>query len=332
MCRLKRNVNARGVGLAVVFLLIGATAFGSGSGESEASGGPDWPTESEVQFIVPFPAGGTADVVLRKIAQMAEPLFDQPLVVVNRPGAGGTVAAAEYLAEGPNTNKIIYVIDSVLTAAPMVQDVPFDHTDFMPVIGVELVNFILYVNPAESGIDSVESLVEYARDNRILYSVGGPLAPNALIQQEFFRQMGADAEMVVFNGAIEGVNSLAAGDVHVTAVTPAHGKNFVSRGDFVPLMVFSDVPYEGFADVEVPPASAFGYDLEFTALLYLAIRAGTDPAVVQLIYERLATVYEDEEYVDFMQDNMLSISRMAPDEIDAYIEAKMETVRDLLPR
>jgi tripartite-type tricarboxylate transporter receptor subunit TctC len=126
-----------------------------------------WPSRA-VRIVVPFAAGGTTDILARALAPELQRAFGQPVVVENKPGAGGNNGAADVAKAAPDGHTLLmgtvgtHAINPALYAR-----MPYDHVkDFAPVTLVAGVPNVLVMNPVhaqQNGIDSVATLIAFAR-------------------------------------------------------------------------------------------------------------------------------------------------------------------------
>jgi tripartite-type tricarboxylate transporter receptor subunit TctC len=126
-----------------------------------------WPAKA-VRIVVPFAAGGTTDILARALAPELQRAFGQPVVVENKPGAGGNNGAADVAKAAPDGHT--FLMGTVGTHAinpSLYSKMPYDHVkDFVPVTLVAGVPNVLVMNPVhaqQNGIDSVPALIEFAR-------------------------------------------------------------------------------------------------------------------------------------------------------------------------
>jgi tripartite-type tricarboxylate transporter receptor subunit TctC len=126
-----------------------------------------WPNKA-VRIVVPFAAGGTTDILARALAPELQRAFGQPVVVENKPGAGGNNGAAEVAKAAPDGHT--FLMGTVGTHAinpALYTKMPYDHVrDFVPVTLVAGVPNVLVMNPVhaqQNGIDSVAALIAFAR-------------------------------------------------------------------------------------------------------------------------------------------------------------------------
>ncbi len=126
-----------------------------------------WPNKA-VRIVVPFAAGGTTDILARALAPELQRAFNQPVVVENKPGAGGNNGAADVAKAVPDGHT--FLMGTVGTHAinpALYAKMPYDHVkDFVPITLVAGVPNVLVMNPVhaqQNGIDSVATLIAFAR-------------------------------------------------------------------------------------------------------------------------------------------------------------------------
>ncbi len=128
-----------------------------------------WPTKP-VRIVVPFAAGGTTDILARALAPELQKAFGQPFIVENRGGAGGNTGAAEVAKAAPDGHTLLMgTVGTHAINAALYAKMPFDPVkDFVPITLVAGVPNVLVLNPANAqkyGIDSVPTLIAYAKAN-----------------------------------------------------------------------------------------------------------------------------------------------------------------------
>jgi tripartite-type tricarboxylate transporter receptor subunit TctC len=126
-----------------------------------------WPTKA-VRIVVPFAAGGTTDILARALAPELQRAFGQPVVVDNKPGAGGNNGAADVAKAAPDGHTLLMGTVGTHAINPaLYAKMPYDHVrDFAPITLVAGVPNVLVMNPVhaqQNGIDSVATLIEFAR-------------------------------------------------------------------------------------------------------------------------------------------------------------------------
>jgi tripartite-type tricarboxylate transporter receptor subunit TctC len=126
-----------------------------------------WPSRA-VRIVVPFAAAGTTDILARALAPELQKAFGQPVVIDNKPGAGGNSGAADVAKAPPDGHTLLMGTVGTHAINPsLYARMPYDHVkDFVPVTLVAAVPNVLVMNPVhaqQNGIDSVPALIEFAR-------------------------------------------------------------------------------------------------------------------------------------------------------------------------
>ena len=170
--------------------------------------GQAWP-DKPIKFLMSAPAGSSIDVLGRTIADKLKDRLGQPVVVENKPAAGGTVATAEVAHSAPDGYMMVLAFNGPLSFAPLLQKLPYDVArDLAPVIITSSQPNVLAVN-AKLPVHSVQELVAYARANpgKLNYASVGNGSSSHLNMELFKSVAGFEAVHVPFNGSPPAVMS-----------------------------------------------------------------------------------------------------------------------------
>jgi tripartite-type tricarboxylate transporter receptor subunit TctC len=199
---------------------------------------PDKP----IRVILPVPAGGTPDVLARNVTPGMAELLGQPLVIDNRGGAGGRIAAELVARAAPDGYTIFLTSPGALTIVPHVsRNVPYDtHRDFAPVGLISTGPFLLLVHPSVPA-KTVKDLIALARaePGKINYSSAGNGTANHLAMEHFKLAAGVNFTHVPYKGAPQAVTDLLAGRVSVTLNSIPPILAHIKAGRLQPLAVAS---------------------------------------------------------------------------------------------
>jgi len=175
----------------------------------------DWPDHA-IRMIVPFPAGGSADTLARLLGQAISKHLAQPIVVDNRPGAGGNIGTEFAAKSAPDGYTFLMTPSSFASQPSLYSNLTWDPVrDFAPVALIATTPNILVVNMAVPA-HSVQELVALAKaqPGRLSYASGGVGATNHLAGELFKRMTGTDIVHIPYRG-----NPLAVVDVMSGQVT-----------------------------------------------------------------------------------------------------------------
>ncbi len=208
---------------AAVFL------FGT-SALAQVASDPNYPSRS-VTVIVPFAAGGPADLVGRAVTSRLAATLGQPFVIDNKAGAGGSVGSSQAAKAAPNGYTLMIANPGSHGTAPLVQrDVSYDPVkDFTAIALLGSATFVLVCNPALPP-RSTRELIDYLKANpgKVRYGSAG-IGSNVHFIGEYFKQRtGTDMQHVPYRGAGPMMNDLLAGTIDCTF--DSSSKSYIDSG------------------------------------------------------------------------------------------------------
>ena len=172
-----------------------------------------------IRILVPFPAGGTTDIVARLVGQRMSEQMGQPVLVENRAGAGGTIAAAEVARSAPDgytllIHNVTFPIASV--AAALANRATYNaDTDFAGVSIAVYVPFVWTANPATPGKDLKDAMSHVAHFKPYTYGSTGPGSTMHVLGEALSRAANVQMTHVPFKGAAPLKQELIAGRIHL---------------------------------------------------------------------------------------------------------------------
>ena len=285
---------------------------------AQASTYPDKP----IDIVVPFTPGGVTDVMTRNLADKLHQKLGQPVVVVNKPGAG-TVIATNYVARTKPDGYTLLMAASALGIAPHLykSTVTYDAAkDFSPISLVAAVPHLLVIDsriPAKS----VSELITYLKDNpqHGNFASSGNGTSNHLEGELFASLSGQKMTHIPYKGSVPGLTSLAAGDVAMMFVDVAAAKPFIDSGKVRALAVTT--PQRSKQMPDLPTVSESGLP-KFDAMPWLGIvaAAGTPPEIVAKLNEVLKEINSDPTLLEQFSSMGLDPVFNTPAEFAAFIQ------------
>ena len=172
-----------------------------------------WPTRP-IRLVVPFPPGGLIDNMARLVGSRLSQELGQPVVIDNKPGAGGNVGAAE-VARAPADGYTLLMASPALTISPAIyKNLPYQPSQLAPVALLGRVTNVLLVNPA-SGIGKVQDLISRAKakPGQLNYASNGNGTSLHLSAELFKRRSETFITHVPYRGAAAAITALLSGEV-----------------------------------------------------------------------------------------------------------------------
>jgi tripartite-type tricarboxylate transporter receptor subunit TctC len=186
-----------------------------------------WP-QRPVRLVVPFPPGGSNDVMARPLAEKLQARFGQPFVVENRPGAGGTIGAAQVAQAAPDGHTLL-VTSSSFAGSAVVQRTPYDAiTDFTPVALLARSPFIVLTHLGFPPRD-MRALLAHARENpgRVDYGSSGAGSIGHFVTEMLALAAGIRLNHIPYRGMGPAVTDLVAGHIQLLITTMASASGVV---------------------------------------------------------------------------------------------------------
>jgi tripartite-type tricarboxylate transporter receptor subunit TctC len=268
---------------AAILLSFGMTAFAQ-----------DWPTKP-VRVIVPFPPGGSTDLLARILAQKLTEKWGQQVIVDNRPG-GNTLIAAQAAAVAPGDGYTLFMpIDFTLTMnQTLYSKLPYDPVaDFKPITILTEQSMLIAINPKVPAKNLAE-FVSYAKANpgKISYGTG---AVSAQVAGEMFKRMaGIDMVHVPFKGSAPALQALLAGDLDMTVSDLLPYIPHLKEGKLRGLATTGSTRAESLP--ELPTVAASGYkDFYFRSWFALVAPSATPENLARKIGDDVRAVIKTPE-------------------------------------
>jgi tripartite-type tricarboxylate transporter receptor subunit TctC len=285
----------------------------------EVAAYPDKP----VNLLVPFPAGGGADLIARNLAEIGKTLFPQPIVVVNRPGGGGTVSASEVVRARPDGYTLGLMTMSIMTLQPHRVALPYKTPDdYAPILEVINVPIVLAVR-ADAPWKSLREMLDAAKKEPGKIRVGSPgVGTTVHIAIEILKdRAGVELTHVPFAGNAESVPALLGGHVeaimlHPSDVIPhlrAGRARFLVTSETRRSSVYPDVPT--FGELGLAEAGIGVY--------YIVMAPKATPApVLQAIHDSFKRMIETDAFKKFAVDTSAHVEYRGGADLKRRLEAE----------
>jgi tripartite-type tricarboxylate transporter receptor subunit TctC len=288
-----------------------------------------YPTKP-VRVIVAFTPGGVTDIIARTFASRLTELWGQPVVVENRPGASGSLAA-QVVSRAPGDGHTLLVHSSGYSINIALQPaLPYDPRDLVDVAPLASQAQVLVVNPASS-IRSVADLVAAAKakPGELTYGSAGVGSGTHFNAEKFRIAAGIDVLHIPYKGGADAINETMAGRLAFTFNTITLALPYIRDGRLRVLGVTST--QRSSLLPEVPTIAESGVPgFEFTFWNGLWAPATTPPAVVEKIGRDLAQIVATPDMRERLTRLGAEPMAMTPKEFSRFVEAEVEAAQRIV--
>jgi tripartite-type tricarboxylate transporter receptor subunit TctC len=239
-----------------------------------------WP-DKPLRVVLPFPPGGPSDIVIRLAAEKMQVTLKQPVVIENKPGAGGNLGAGEVARSPKDGYTWLFGTDTLLTVNPHVyRQLGFKPEDLQPVAIASQFSQTLVCNPA-LGVKTVPELVARAKATRLSYASGGAGVPGHLSMELLMSMAAFDMQHVPYKGPAPATQDVLGNQVPCGLLAGPTVLPHVRAGKLVALAVSGSSRSPTLPEVPtMAEAGVPGYEANFTLVMY-APRGVPDPVVAR---------------------------------------------------
>jgi tripartite-type tricarboxylate transporter receptor subunit TctC len=319
MSRLYRCISRRSLVVAVLSAMLAPAAVMA----------QEYPAKS-IRWIVPYPPGGTSDVVARVIGQKLTEAWKQPVLVDNRGGANGNIGT-EIAAKAPPDGYTLLLVANALTINQgLYSNLTFDaEKDFAPVTAVLAQPNVLAVHPSLP-VNSVKEFIALARSRpgALNYASGGAGNNNHLAAELFARMAGIKITHVPYKGMSLGVAALLTGEVHFSFVTLISVSPHMKSGRLRVLAVTSAERVRSMPDLPtVAEAGVPGY--EATSWVGVLVPAKTPRPIVLKLNQEIVRILKTPEVNEQITRAGAEVLAGTPEQFAAMIRGDLKRYSEL---
>src|SRR3954469_18689573 len=257
-----------------------------------------------ITLIVPFPPGGVADITGRPTANALERVLKQPVVISNRPGAGGAVGTSLVAKAKPDGYTLLMALSSisVIPEADKLFDRKPAYTldQLTPIALISADPTILVVHPSLP-VKTLKELIALAKakSGQMSYSTSGIYGALHMPMEMFLHAANLKMRAVHTNGGGPAITILLGGHVEMTVGGPASIASHVKAGRLRPIVSWGAKRHEAFP--QVPTLKESGYDIEYYIWAGMFAPKGTPDPVMKVLRDGVRKAVEDPDFKSTMQ-------------------------------
>jgi tripartite-type tricarboxylate transporter receptor subunit TctC len=285
----------------------------------------DWPAKP-VRIVVTFAPGGSSDVVARALAVPLQKALGQPVVVDNKPGAGGTIAATEIHRAAPDGYNLLMSNTTPISLSPFLLDqLPYDSVKgFTHVSLVATVPDVVMAHPSVP-VKTLPELLAWikAQPGKVFYGSGGIGSIGHILGETFKKQHNLNIEHVGYRGSAPMITDLIAGRMSFSFDTLPQNVPHIKAEKLRPLAVTSQ------ARTQIAPAIPTVVEIGMPYLLAenfigVSAPAGLPDAVTKKLHAAIQTSMGDAAFAQRLGELGLTIRPMSQSDFTAFVERQVK--------
>jgi len=290
----------------------------------------NWP-ERPIRLIVPFAPGGGVDQTARELAHRLSERFGQPVVVENRPGAGGALGVRTLISSPADGYTFVLATAGEVAITPTLNpQIGYDPLkDLAPVAIVVRAPNVMVVHP-EVPAKNVSELIAYARTKpkMLSYATSGIGTAQHLAGELFNSMTGAQIEHIPYKGSSQQVLDVISKRVAITYASPAAIKPFMEKGQLIALGVTTPNRITTLPDVPAIGETVKEYQLESWFALFAP--AGTDSTIVDALNKATVQIVREPDFTAMLRNKVGEPSYESPTEFASFLKAEVNKFAKLI--
>lgn len=312
--------------LMIIVSLIGGFVFAAGEQEKKQDAYPS----KTITIINPYGAGGGTDILIRKIANLAEKDLGQSIVVVNKTGGSGAIGSAVAQSSKPDGYTFL-ANDKALLSSYHMGVGQTKWTDLETVCRIAIANYAI-VTSSDSGFNTIAELVNEAKanPNTLTIGVSGIGGMSHLVSETFISESGAQIKVVGFDGGSDTKAALAGNQITCASLQLGEIMPLVESGHLKILGVVQDTRNSSKKLQNVPTLKEQGVDCTLDQYWTLWAPKGTSSEHVNIIAKAFEKAIGTDEFRVFMEENYYTGAWLNPSDSVKALEKEDAFLKNLI--
>jgi tripartite-type tricarboxylate transporter receptor subunit TctC len=310
--------------LSIVLILM-AGIFSVGDCLASAEKFPEQP----IEWIIRWSVGGGSSRCARAFAKPLKKELDTPIAIINIPGASGAVGMVEYMKRPSDGYSILGIeTDLIIASALGTYKYKVDELDFIGRIQMDSAWVLTRPDSPYKGFDDVVAAAK-KRPNKIKLGGIGLTSSDALAIAKLSK-MGIKIKFIAYDGGSELHAALFRGDVDIIWEEVSDVLHYVQNGQMRPLVAAVAQKIQGFPDL--PTMKELGFDIDLPFFRGIAVKKGTDPAVLNKLSQAVIKATEGKEWSEYMIEKKMDAnqSRLNSKEFGEFINQYYKGLKQII--
>jgi len=283
--------------------------------------------QRSISLSVPYGSGGSTDGIARQFARLLEAELGQPVVILNQPGATGTLQMGNLARAKPDGYTIGFYSYSTATFTSQLLKVPYKREDFELLGGVAEFSYGIVARP-DSPINNIKDMIAKAKsDAGVFYGVTG--APNNFPFLQLQKVTGGRFDQITYKSSAESINAVIGGFVDVALQGPSEYVELVKAGKLKVIASASNYRLPWFPDT--PTIKEQGFDFGITGIIGIAAPKGIPEEVKNKLQAAIHKVVSSDEYGQFLVSRFgIKSYPASAAEFSAYIDNGYSIMKNMI--
>jgi tripartite-type tricarboxylate transporter receptor subunit TctC len=298
---------------------------------SSLAGAQEWPPHN-LRIVVPFPAGGSSDSQARVLADELSKKLGKPVVVENKPGAGGNLAATEAARSAPDGTTIFLASTSTHAAnINLYEKLSYDPVkDFQPLTMVTIYPQVITASGAYKDLDLAGLIAAIKQQgDKLNFGSSGVGSPTHLGGELFNRETGTRLMHVPYRGQGPAITDLLGGRLDVMFPSIPDSLAMLQSGQMRAVAIMSEKRSPVFPNV--PTTGELGYPKLLSAIwTALYTTAGTPKPVVDRLHKELADIIDDPKFKEKFEAMGFEVHSSTPEQLGAFAASETKRWGDII--
>lgn len=283
-----------------------------------------------VKIVVPFPPGGSADVLARILQPKLGEIWKQPVVIENRPGASANIGAAFVAKSAPDGTTVLLATPALAVSAAVFQNPGYDaQRDLAPVAMLSVFPSVLVVHPSVPA-KTPQELVAYAKSNpgKVNFASAGNTSAIRFAFEHLAQITGMQAVHIAYKGSAPSAQAMLAGESHTMMMTLVDALPHLKSGK---LRALAATTIERIASMPDLPTLAETLAPGFDYIIWhgFYVPAGTPADVVAQLNRDVNTVLRQPDVRDRLTNLGMEVRPGTPESLDALVRGEIRKWKDV---
>ena len=285
--------------------------------------------EKEIQWIVPWAAGGSSDLMARAIGKVLPKYLGEEIVIVNKTGGAGTIANSWFKNQPTDGYTVIQNAVGIFNTQPYLRKVNYELSDYKGVIALSYEPVCIAVK-ADAPYDTLEEMVNYFKEKNkaISFAQSGAGSIPHITGEAFVDMVGLKGLQIAMEGENPAILQMLGGHVDFAL---SHPGSLIAKGDQVKILAITgDERFSSLPDV--PTFKEQGYDINTSVWKFIQVPAGTPKERIEILHDAIKKAIEDPEFKKIADNMDLTMRYLSGDEVDETLKTEGFFYKDIIEK